>query len=694
MYQPGYEGPRNDFRDTIFWAPSVQTDAKGRATVRFAASDAVTRFRVTTEGVGGGAIGRDETTVASKLPFSMHVKLPVAVSEGDRIDIPLSFTSELDRGVSVAVQPSFGPGLSGDTGAIDVSLAARARDSRWFSLDVTGQSGAAEVAFDAHGGGQADAFTRTLTIEPRGFPGRWEAGEDLEGDKTWTVDLGKAVEGTVTASVRLYPSPVSTMTEGMEGLLREPGGCFEQTSSSNYPNIMVLQYLEENDGLDPAIAARASSMLDRGYQLLTSYETSEDGYEWFGGAPAHEALSAYGLVEFVDMARVHGAVAPEMIERTRDYLMSRRDGKGGYQRNDRALDSFGAASPAVTDAYITWSLTEAGFTDGLDKELDRSRALARTTDDPYLLALAAGTLLNLDDPREGRAAAKRLAQLQAPDGLWIGADHSITRSGGINLDIETTSLALLALLEADGHGADVREGVAWLQSNRGGYGNFGSTQATILALKAMTTYANRSRATRSAGYVSVAVNGEHVADYGYEAGHKGAIVLDDLGRYFVSGANTVTVSHDGEALPVSVAVDYRTDQPASSPETVVGVATTLAKTEVPMGETVRLTATVDNRTDEGQPMAIARIGLPGGLAPQTWQLEELREQGLVDFYETRPREVALYFRDLAPGEVHTVPLDLVAEVAGSYTAPASQAYLYYTDEHRSWVAGTEVVITR
>ena len=695
VYQPGYEGPRTDFRDTVFWDPAVRTDEHGKAVIRFHSSDAVTNFRVTTEGAGGGHLGRDETTVASKLPFSLGVKLPVAVSEGDRVQLPMTLSSELDRPVTVAVEAAFGEGLTGALQVDHVDLDPGQRDSRWIDLDVTGKAGTALVSFEAYGNGQSDAFERQLTIEPRGFPGRWEASEELQGSRSWTVDLGEAIEGTVTATVQLYPSPVATLVEGMEGLLREPGGCFEQTSSSNYPNIMVLQYLQEHDDVDPAVAQRASGMLDRGYQLLTSYETGEDGYEWFGSEPAHEALSAYGLVEFVDMAQVHGAVDPAMIERTRDYLLSRRDGNGGYQRSSQALDSFGRASAEVTDAYITWSLALAGYADDLDEELDRSRALARSTDDPYLLALATGTLVEAGEGKAAQAAARRLTALQADDGSWPGADHSITRSGGHSLAIETTSLALLAMLELDPQSAAVRDGVAWLQGNRSGYGNFGSTQATILALKAMTTYAQASRATQSAGYLVVEINGEVVDEFAYEAGHQGAITFEGLGDFFVPGKNTITVSHDGDsALPLSIAVDYRTDLPATSDEAVVGVHTVLDQDVVPMGETVRLTATIDNLTDEGQPMALARIGLPGGLAPQTWQLEELRDRGLVDFYETRPREVALYFRDLAPSEVHEIGLELVAEVPGTYTAPASQAYLYYTDEHRHWVAGTEVTITQ
>ena len=73
-YAPGYSGPRNDFRETVFWQPTVQTGQDGKATVSFMLSDAVTSFRVLTEGVGGGAGGRDETVLKSSLPFSVAVE--------------------------------------------------------------------------------------------------------------------------------------------------------------------------------------------------------------------------------------------------------------------------------------------------------------------------------------------------------------------------------------------------------------------------------------------------------------------------------------------------------------------------------------------------------------------------------------------------------------------------------------------
>src|SRR5262249_16047249 len=144
---------------------------------------------------------------------------------------------------------------------------------------------------------------------------------------------------------------------------------------------------------------RARELLARGYQRLTSYECpytgqGRHGYEWFG-APngAHEALTAYGLMQFRDLARVQD-VDKAMIERTRQFLMSRKDGKGGFQRNARALDTFGRAPEDITNAYIVWALTESGKDDDLEKELAALTEQGKQSKDPYFLSLVANSLLN------------------------------------------------------------------------------------------------------------------------------------------------------------------------------------------------------------------------------------------------------------------------------------------------------------
>jgi hypothetical protein len=702
QYTRAYDGPRTDFRETVYWNPSVETSASGDADVAFVTSDAVTAFRATAEGFSAaGVAGGGQVTFQSKLPVTLDAHLPVEVTSGDTVRLPITIANETDEPLDASLTARFGAAFKVD-GVPGGALHLRPHDKQsvFVALDVVATDGSGDVELKLTARGLADELEKTIRVVPRGFPIEVSAsGTARRGESARHVlALAGALPGSIHAMVTMYPSPVAAIAKGMDGMIREPGGCFEQTSSTNYPNIMILSYLGSSDAADPALVQKTQGVLDRGYKLLAGYETPDKGYEWFGHTPGHEALTAYGLMEFADMAKVYD-VDRRMVERTADWLMTRRDQQGGFQRSAQALDSFGRAGAATTNAYIMWALAEARRTSGLTKELAAQKALGAQTSDPYLLALATSTNL-VTAPKAGETAAmvKRLAAMQAKDGSFTGAKETITMSGGESLTIETTALAALALIKAspsNEYEPQIRSAIDWLNGSRGGYGAWGNTQATILGLKALTAYTEHARQMAAPGSATLVVNGQPAGTITFDKGRRDALVWDDLAGKLRPGENTIELRLDSQAaLPYSIAVDYRSAQPRSSPHAKVAVTTQLLKTQARMGEGVTLRAHVENTTDSGIPMTLARIGLPGGTVFQTWQLKELRDKGLIDFYETRPREVILYWRALPPSAQKDVDLNLLATVPGRYEAPASSAYLYYTAEHKAWTQPVAIAIDK
>ena len=673
----------------------------GAAEVSFPLSDAVTSFRATAEGFGAnGLAGGGQAIVASKMPLALDVRLPVEVSQGDEIRLPVTLANETDGALDADLGAEFGPAfkLRERSSAGKIHVGAGEKKALFFPLQVVAGSGEGDVDLSVGTLGLKDQIKKKIRVVPLGFPFEKSASGTAKGGApaVHEIVVDSALAGTVRASVTMYPSPVATMTKGMEGMIAEPGGCFEQTSSTNYPNVMILSYLAANDASDPALVQRTRGHLDRGYKLLTGYETPQKGYEWFGKSPGHEALTAYGLMEFADMGRVYD-VDSAMVDRTAAWLMSRRDGKGGFQRSSEALDSFGRASEATTNAYIVWALAEAKRTAGLEKELAASHALGAQSKDPYVLALTANTALATKAP-EASSMVERLLAMQGKDGGFAGAKESITMSGGDSLTIETTSLAILAMIKASPSrekDAEIRRAVEYLDAHRSGVGGWGNTQSTILGLKAMTTYTEYSRQVAAPGKATLIVNGREQGTIAFEKGRREALVWEDFAKALVPGKNTVEIRLDSAAsLPYSVAVSWRSALPQSSARAKIGVTTAIDKTTVKMGEGVKVRAHVENKTTDGVPMTIARVGIPGGLAFQTWQLKELRDKGVIDFYETRPREVILYWRSLAPSAKKDVELALLAQTPGVYEAPATSAYLYYTAEDKTWAAPVKVTVDR
>ena len=728
--KPGAQRSRDDFRETVFWQASVRTDQHGQARVRFSLSDAVTSFRASAQGISvpinteqdqqiPGQIGHGEALIAARLPLAVALTLPKETTVGDRLEVPITLANDSPADLVARIEADFGPGFAIESALPGrVSLAAGARQTVYAQLRARATADRqSPIRVTATADGLTDELRERVDIAPAGYPFQQSAAGTLtiapggkEARAVHSIALASALPGTVEATVTVYPSPVATMMRGADALIREPHGCFEQASSSNYPNIMVLQYLREHGIADPALTAKTRAVLDRGYRKLVGYESPKRGYEWFGGDPGHEALTAYGLLEFTDMAEVHSDVEPAMLARTEKWLLARRDGKGGFARNERALDSFGQASAAVTDAYITYALSQSirartgadaearqRAARALRAELARQRATATETSDPYILALAARTLATLEPEGATAASAQaRLAGMQADDGSFPGADHSVTRSGGNNLLIETTALALMALMDAGTrHENAVRKGIGWLRDARSGSGAFGTTQATVLALQALTMYSAHTRSQAADGSLLVHINGARVRTVPLPADNREPVVIDGLAQYLAVGDNQLTLDYRGQgSVPFAVAVDYRGKAPADDASSPVHVTTVLSATRVVMGEPTTLRATVENRSGGGLPMVLARIGIPGGLRFQPTQLEALRKRGLVDFVETRPREIMLYWRSMKPDARHIIDLELLSTLPGQFTGPASQAYLYYDDERRFWAAPATVEIAR
>ena len=68
-----------------------------------------------------------------------------------------------------------------------------------------------------------------------------------------------------------------------------------------------------------------------GYQRLLTFEVPGGGFSWFGNAPANKILTAYGLMEFHDMAKVYD-VDPRVIARTSDWLVRQQQPDGSWKR--------------------------------------------------------------------------------------------------------------------------------------------------------------------------------------------------------------------------------------------------------------------------------------------------------------------------------------------------------------------------
>lgn len=690
---------RVDFTETLYWNAGVKTDAStGEATINFGLNDSVTTFRVFADAfTHDGAIGAANVGLEAVQPFYAEAKLPLEVTAGDQILLPISLvngtkSSLTDAAVKVDVSGDFKlPPV--EKNRADIAAGDRVRWIQPIKVGIV--NGSRDFVLTAGAGPYADKVTRKLSVKPKGFPieiaygGMLEPGKPVE--HTITIP-GGVVRGSMASNTAVYPTPLANLNEALQRMIQDPYGCFEQTSSTSYPLTMAQQYFLSHTGVDPHTVETARQKLDAGYKRLVGFWCPDRGYEWFGENPGHEALTAFGLLHFTDMAQVRD-VDQNMITTTRAWLLKQKDGNGGFTRKRRALHSW-IEDKDCSNAYIVWALLESGQPAAdLKPELESLKTATANSQNYYVVALAANALYMADDKPAAKKLMDRLVAKQKADGSVDGIKSSIVGSGGESLEVEGTSLATLAWLRDPAYAGSVEKSIKFLADSCKA-GRYGSTQATVLALRSIVTYDKQRARPKAPGKVRLYVDGQSIGDWeDFDQSTQGAIKLPDMSELLTPGEHKLELRMEGGGpMPYSLAVKYNADTPAGSPQCKLDLSVKMAQDKVVEGAATEANVVVTNTSKEVVPTPVVIVGIPGGLEPRHDQLKELVKKGKIDAYEVLGREVVLYWRTL-PGQAKVeVPLSLIAAVPGSYTGPASRAYLYYTDEHKKWVDGVQVEI--
>ncbi|MBI2919734.1 MAG: hypothetical protein HYY18_01465 [Planctomycetes bacterium] len=217
---------REWFPETLYWNPQIVTDDQGRASVRFPGADSITTWRLAASAVTrDGRLGAAESGVRVFQPFFVDLDLPVALTQGDEVWLPVAVYNYLKEGQSVKLTFAAESGfdlLDGAERTVEVApgevtsvrFHVRARDFGRHRLLVT-----------AVGSTFSDAVRRPLDVVPDGKPMPVNVSDALNRRAVARVTIpADAVEGATRLWVRLYPSRFSEIVSGLENLVRLPYG--------------------------------------------------------------------------------------------------------------------------------------------------------------------------------------------------------------------------------------------------------------------------------------------------------------------------------------------------------------------------------------------------------------------------------------------------------------------------------------
>ncbi|MDH6307193.1 TonB-dependent SusC/RagA subfamily outer membrane receptor [Dysgonomonas sp. PFB1-18] len=687
---------------TVYWNGNVRTGNNGEATVSFKNSKQSSTFRITAEGlsVNSGLIGSETKRIVTEKPFSLDAKTPVFAAVNDVINLSVMVRNTTDKPMNSIVSVNLSKGFPGDIQTTlpsqNILIPAKETKNVYFPIRVGHNTGKFNISINATSDMHKDAISREITVRDVNFPYSYSfSGNNTTQTETFT--LPDYVSGSLRAEAVAYISVLDELIDGVESIFSVPSGCFEQVSSSTFPNIFALQLLKTTGQTRPEIYKKATEYLKIGYNKLAAYEVKgTGGFEWYGGTPAHEVLSAYGLVEFYEMAKVYDKVDKKKMNRALSFILSRKDGSGGFKQN-RGRYGFSGAPRHVNNAYIVYALTETENTSDINKEYQSSLKEALDSKDLYRMALMANTAYNMKDMASYNKLTDYFGNYaQKEDLSKINIESTIVYSHGDAGRRETVAFWLMALLRDGKDMALIEKCVRYINSGRS-RGGFGNSQATSICLQALTKYAERIKLNEdNGGEFCVTINNEKLDCKDIKAAVSAG--ENRLAVYFSDklkkGRNTIKVEFEQSKnkYPYGVNIYWQSPTPPSSGLCPLKLTTTLGSNTIKVNETVRLSVKLQNTKQEGIPMSIAVIGIPGGMSLQPWQLKELQEKEVFDFYEIINDNLVIYYREFGPSETKIVNLDLKAEIAGQYRGIASSAYQYYMEEFKYWIEGLSVTI--
>jgi uncharacterized repeat protein (TIGR01451 family) len=456
--------------------------------------------------------------------------------------------------------------------------------------------------------------------------------------------------------------------------------------------VLVLNYLRETGTINEEIELKALEYVSQGYQRLLTFEVDGGGFEWFGGTPAHNILTAYGLLEFSDMSKVY-EVDPQVIARTQSYLLGQQKPDGHWEPSEGgiaegAINNFQAQSLRFT-GYVAWGLLESGQAGGaVANGLSYLRQHRSEAEDVYTLAIIANAFIasNKSDA-DGIAILNQLDSMKIMDDNvvhWGATEPSEMYGYGDTASMESTALIAYAMIRSGAFNETAKGAIDYLIKNKDSFGNWESTQATIWSLKAMTESVKSSTSISNA-LVDVLVNGAKVHTFAVTPENSDVLQQLDLSTYIAKGDNEITLSVSGESDMLYQLTGTHYAQwsmgPVEPPVGPLSIAVNYDKTTLEVDDTVTATVTITNNlVDAAADMVLVDLGIPPGFTVITSSLDPYVEAKSIQKYEVAGRQLQVYLYSVPAGEQFTFSYQLNAKFPMRGSTGTSEVYPYYNPD--------------
>ena len=744
---------REFFPETLVWSPELETARDGTAHLGFKLADNVTTWKMSViASTEDGRLGTAETEFLSFQPFFVEHDPPRVLTEGDEISLPVVLRNYLPRaqGVDVEMKPEGWFALDGAARQrADVPAGDAARPVFDFRAVASVVDGKQRVT--ALGGDASDAIEKPVTVHPDGEERSATDGALLTESGALSVNVpAEVVRGSVRGELKLYPNLSAHVLEGVEAIMSRPYGCGEQTISSSYPSVLVLNYHSKlkGGGGEPPVVERARRYARLGYERLLGYRAPGGGFTYWGHGDADLALTAYALRFLTDASTVV-EVDENVIQETREWLLRQQRADGSWAAHTwdghedkgqttlttgfvtrvlAATQEFerGANNPAAQTSLAQTSPAQASAKQGQETPLRRAlrytAARADESNEPYLVASLALAAADAGETALVARASARLRALALEEGTgayWALETNTPFYGWGLAGRVETTALAIQALnrgcevsnADCGANSKLTDRGLDFLLRKKDRYGVWYSTQATVNVFDALlSAVAARAGAAgpQAEDVAEVFVNGQRAGRLTLPPPDRlsGPLTLD-LSNFLGVGANRVELRRGARATPAQAHlvttfyVPWGTPaaptaegdgEPKRAKASALKLSVNYDRTQGEISQEVTCNVTAERVGHAGYGMMLAEVGLPPGADVDRASLERAVAESnwTLNGYDVLPDRLVVYLWPRSGGARFQFKFRPRYGLK-ALTAP-SQLYDYYNPEARTVVAPTRFVV--
>ncbi len=497
---------RQNFDALAVFAPSVRTDANGRATVKVKLPDNLTRYRITAVSVDSGKrFGKTESNITARKPLMVRPSAPRFMNFGDRIELPVVVQNQTDEDMTVDIAVRATNAVVGDDaagGAVGgtadgpgqtgkrVVVKANGREEVRFPV-ATMRAGTARFQIAVSSGRNSDAAEISLPV--------WTPATTEAFATYGTTDQNGAIFQPVQTPGDVYPqfgglevttssTQLQELTDAFIYLANYPYGCSEQISSRMISTAALRDVLSAFKAKDMPTAAELEAQFKRDIAVLQSRQRDDGSFGlWKRDRERYEfPFLTVHVAHALALAKAKGyAVPDEMLNKTKPYLKNIENHIKGewYASNQQVRWTISSYALYVRDLMGD---KDAGKAKKLLAEATIEKInfealgwiLSVLANDPGSmeeLALITRFLMN----RTTETAATANFVTGYADGGWL-IMHSNRRADGVILE---------ALIKADQGNDIIPKVVRGLLAHRK-KGHWGSTQDNVFILLALDKYFN------------------------------------------------------------------------------------------------------------------------------------------------------------------------------------------------------------